>query len=1406
MNMPLPRLLVVACLCGGALSGVHAQNTWLAQPDAGTSGRAFGVGFTIGSAGYTGLGGTAAGSGLVDFWQYSGGVWTQMADFEGGPTVAATGFAVGSKGYVVGGYDNSDAVNNHVWEYDPVLNDWFSKNDFPGTARSLAAAFVVGSKAYYGTGADDNGVRLNDFWSYDPSIDTWVQRANFGGGARNAAAAFTIESSGYIATGVGASGSSTRDLWKYDPVANTWAQKTDLPGVARAGATAFGSGSTGYVGTGLASGFLTDLWQYYPHHDQWVQRQNFPGSGRIGAISFVTGASGYVGTGYDGAEKKDFYKYIPEPLSISAVFSGSVCAGASGTAGYGSVGLTFHPGNTFTVQLSDASGNFASAVGIGSVVSTASGGVINYTIPVNTPAGSGYRMRVVSTDHAATGADNGVDISIAAAGTNTVSIAASPGSSVCAGTTVTFSATSTSVSTPHYQWKKNGVDVGTDNSAYVSNSLTTGDVIEVVMTATPTCTSPAVVTSNSINMTVNPILPASVGIAVSPGAELCNTTAATFTATPVNGGASPLFQWKRNNLNVGTNSATYSPTDLVDGDVIKCFMTSNGVCATPVNSESNSVAVIVSGIVTPSVSIDGPGPFCSGTAVTLTAVPIHGGASPSFVWKKNGQVVGSNSPAYSDATFAHNDQVTVEMTTSRTCVTSATATGSFDLNVIPSVAPDITVSSWPGTEVPANTRVVFNAIVTAGGETPLFEWKVNGVPLGTTSKLAIDQPTDGTEVTCTLTSSAGCTSSSTVTSPVVKISVDPSVTRDGHSWERRNAIPGSVPVTKLNAASFVVNGRYYVTTGKNEAGADTRETWEYNPATGVWTQKSDFAGGVRHGAVGFTIGTKGYIATGMTSSGSVYKKDLWEYDPQSNNWLRRADLTGASRTGAIVFVVGTKAYLGTGHTGAMEVDDFWVFDQGTNSWSPVASFPGSARHLAAAFTVGTNGYVVGGVSGAALEKDVWQYSTSLNQWISKADFPGGARRDHIGFASGGYGFAGGGSAAMNMPAAAYRTDFWRYDDVADSWTREHDFFGNGVSPDRPTAAVYNGRAFVYTGTELWEFNTLTLESIKNKSCQGEQLMIPFNAKGLGAGAGNTYTVQVSLAQNFSTLTNIGSITSAGSGESIPVTVPLSLSGNLYLRVVSTNPAAVSPLERLQVSPVNRTLTISAQPNNVCQGTPITFRSSLGAGHGTFQWVKNTTNVGTDSPEYVDNTLEGTDVVRCVLTYVDVCSNPLSITSNSLSVAIKTAPKPVISISGNTLSTTLAVGYQWYDADGLISGATGQTYVISEDGIYKVRIASTNGCTNDSDPFTAVFTSIDAAYRNGVRFYPNPFVHEFEIDASELDVAADVSIFSELGQKVYSRSMRNSTTRVDLKQFPAGVYFLKIDDGVSVEVKRIVKLR
>ncbi|MBL7815752.1 MAG: T9SS type A sorting domain-containing protein [Saprospiraceae bacterium] len=84
-----------------------------------------------------------------------------------------------------------------------------------------------------------------------------------------------------------------------------------------------------------------------------------------------------------------------------------------------------------------------------------------------------------------------------------------------------------------------------------------------------------------------------VSISANLSGTLTAGTNVTFTATPTNGGATPQYQWKKNNNNVGSNSATYTDATLANNDVITCAMTSNAPCASPATVTSNAITMSI---------------------------------------------------------------------------------------------------------------------------------------------------------------------------------------------------------------------------------------------------------------------------------------------------------------------------------------------------------------------------------------------------------------------------------------------------------------------------------------------------------------------------------------------------------------------------------------------------------------------------------------------------------------------------------------------------------------------------------------------------------------------------------------------------------------------------------------------
>jgi hypothetical protein len=94
-----------------------------------------------------------------------------------------------------------------------------------------------------------------------------------------------------------------------------------------------------------------------------------------------------------------------------------------------------------------------------------------------------------------------------------------------------------------------------------------------------------------ITGTCTTTIPVSVSITGSAN-PVCTNTSVTFTATPVNGGTSPSYQWKVNGINAGTNNPAYSYIPL-NNDAVTCVLTSNAPCVSGNPATSNTLTMTV---------------------------------------------------------------------------------------------------------------------------------------------------------------------------------------------------------------------------------------------------------------------------------------------------------------------------------------------------------------------------------------------------------------------------------------------------------------------------------------------------------------------------------------------------------------------------------------------------------------------------------------------------------------------------------------------------------------------------------------------------------------------------------------------------------------------------------------------
>ena len=258
--------------------------------------------------------------------------------------------------------------------------------------------------------------------------------------------------------------------------------------------------------------------------------------------------------------------------------------------------------------------------------------------------------------------------------------------------------------------------------------------------------------------------------------------------------------------------------------------------------------------------------------------------------------------------------------------------------------------------------------------------------------------------------------------------------------------------------------------------------------------------------------------------------------------------------------------------------------------------------------------------------------------------------------------------------------------------------------------------------------------------------------------------------------------------------------------------------------VNPTPTIRVTPtsSNICAGNLAQVIPTSTTGGLTYSWAP----------------VIGYGVTGDTLKFIPASTNTYTVTGTSLAGCASTATatitvnQPPLVTFSDTISTntytvqfadTAKAGiskYAWKFGDGVgVSSVQNPTYTYSNPGVYTVTLIETNtsGCVDsltqsiDVSPISTGIASISTIEQ--ISIVPNPSASLFTIQFSATESSAQLKVLNVLGSELFSQwvaaKSTNATTgvyneKIDLSEFPSGVYFVVLSTTNSQVVKRVIK--
>jgi len=156
--------------------------------------------------------------------------------------------------------------------------------------------------------------------------------------------------------------------------------------------------------------------------------------------------------------------------------------------------------------------------------------------------------------------------------------------------------------------------------------------------------------------------------------------------------------------------------------------------------------------------------------------------------------------------------------------------------------------------------------------------------------------------------------------------------------------------------------------------------------------------------------------------------------------------------------------------------------------------------------------------------------------------------------------------------------------------------------------------------------------------------------------------------------------------------------------------------------------------------------------------------------------------------------------------------PTITVSGAntdspTLTSSAGTGNQWFFNGNPISGAINTTLVVTQEGVYSLRV-TIEGCTSQlSNEQTVLITGDIASGDDQMTAYPNPSQDRVYVSLGGFAKTVEVQLkLTDLNGKVlYQKESRGKElVEISIAGFPSGSYLINAEQGSTNQQVKIVK--